>query len=114
MALDTFVFVIVVPPDADGLPLFKEISAQMSRYIGLSDDQTAEASGLLNRLVGERLQAGAPVEVTFERPYGDGPLTVDIVGAALPGDDSLAVDGVTVSSIDGSRSRLRLSWNVRD
>jgi hypothetical protein len=113
MALDTFVFAIVLPPAGDSLPLFEELSRQMSRYIGLPDDVSNKAAGALNRLVAERLEAGAPVEVIFERPHVDAPITIDIVGPSLPGDAALAATaGATLVETDDARSRLRFSWIV--
>jgi hypothetical protein len=113
MALDTFVFSIVLPPGADSLPLFQEVSSQMSRYIGLPDDVSAQAGGVLNRLVAERLETGAPVEIIFERPHVDAPITIDIVGPSLPGDAALAATaGATLVETDEARSRLRFSWVV--
>jgi hypothetical protein len=116
MALDSFTFAIALPPAPGSLPLFEELSGQMSRYLGLEEVAARTAAGLLNRLVADRLNAGGPVEVRFTRPDGTAPVSVEVSGPALPGDaDLTAVDGADVlTQTDGQRSRLRLQWTAVD
>jgi hypothetical protein len=113
-AVDTFEFGIALPPEPDSLHLFEELSRQMSRYIGLDEQAAASAGAVLNRLVAERLDAGGAVEVTFSRPFVSASVNVEVSGPALPGDENLAAaTGAEVTAeTDGTRSRLRLAWDV--
>jgi hypothetical protein len=113
-AVDSFEFGIALPPDPDSLRLFEELSGHMSRYIGLDKESAAAAGAMLNRLVAERLDAGGDVEVTFSRPHVSASVNVEVSGPALPGDEELAAatGAEVVAETDGTRSRLRLAWDI--
>jgi hypothetical protein len=113
-AVDTFEFGIALPPDPDSLRLFKELSGHMSRYIGLDQKAAAAAGEMLNRLVAERLDAGGDVEIRFSRPHVSASVNVEVSGPALPGDEELAAatGADVIAETDGTRSRLRLAWDV--
>ena len=49
MALDTFLFTMSLPADADLLPLLREVSGHMARYLGLPDDQAQDAREMLEQ-----------------------------------------------------------------
>jgi hypothetical protein len=114
MVLDAFVFTISLPADADVLGLFREVSGHMARYLGLPEEEARLARDVLARVVSGRIEllgAGAdPIQVRFERPHTAGTVTVEVVSAAVPGDQP-AADAMTR---DDGRSRIRLSWPVHD
>jgi hypothetical protein len=107
MALDTFRFTMFLPADADLLPLLRDVSGHMARYLGLPDDQAQNAREMLERTVAERLsQAGVnagPIRVTFERPLNGSTATVEVTWDAPP---HVAPDAADAGS--------RFSWQVHD
>jgi hypothetical protein len=91
MALDTFRFTMFLPADADLLPLIREVSEQMARYVGLPEDNAQAAREGLERAVAERLRepAGAAgdvrsIRVTFERRTNASTATVEVTWDAPP------------------------------
>ena len=111
--METFTFTIVVPAAAGSQDLFEALSAQMTRYIGLSPEEAAQAGAVLNRLVAHRLgRAASPITVTFVRPHEAAPVRVEIASRALPDDHAGATPGGGVRiETDGQQSRLTLSWS---
>jgi hypothetical protein len=116
MAVPTFRFTIALPPDAGFAGLFRDVANQMSRYIGLGEEEASQAGDLLARLVSERLrrasETGDPVIISFARPDRQGPVTVDVDGPAVPSDQALA--GGLVVEQHGDRTRLQLAWQPPD
>jgi hypothetical protein len=114
MVLDSFVFTISLPADAEVLGLFRDVSGHMARYLGLPEEEARQARDVLNRVVHARMEllgAGAdPIQVRFERPHTADTVTVEVVSAAVPGDQPVADAPIH----DDGQSRIRLSWRVHD
>jgi H+/gluconate symporter-like permease len=73
MALDTFVFTVTLPPRPESVALFREISAHMSRYIGLGATADVPGTGdpISSALVSTRREGGVlRLRLTWE-PDGD-------------------------------------------
>jgi hypothetical protein len=118
MVLDTFVFTISLPADADVLALFRDVSGQMARYLGLPEEEARQAREVLDRVVHGRVEllgaGAASIQVRFERPHTAGMVTVEVVSAAVPGDETSAdTSSIAHTRADG-QSRIRLSWRVHD
>jgi hypothetical protein len=82
MALDTFRFTMSLPADVDLLPLVRELSEHMARYLGLPEDNAQGAREVLERAVAERLREPRGdvrwIRVTFERPINASTATVEV------------------------------------
>jgi hypothetical protein len=113
--VDNFHFTVVVPDAPDSGELFAALSEHMARYIGLSAEEAHQASGVLNRLVAQRLaRSHRSLAITFVRPHETAPVRVEIAGPALPDDHAGVSDGGGIRlETDGRESRLTLSWTPR-
>ena len=113
MALDPFVFTVTLPPRPESVALFREISAQMSRYIGLGVAEAREAGEVLNRLLADRIarvgESGGPISISFERPQEEERVSVEIASADVPGADDPRAPAVISTRRDGIL-RVRLTW----
>ena len=118
MALDTFVFTISLPTDADSLALVREVSRYMVRYLGLPEDDARQASEMVDRLVADRLKQlpadTAPMRVSFGRPDTASTVTFDVVSAAVPGDPADADESVVAPAREDGHSRIRMTWRAYD
>lgn len=116
--MSTFRFTIALPPDDDYAGLFRALTDQISRYLGLDQAEAERAGAALVRLVSDRLrQAGGtrePVTVAFVRPEPSGPVTVELTGGGVPGPAAVPAGAGLVVEQDGEHALLRLSWTVPD
>jgi hypothetical protein len=114
MALDTFVFTVTLPPRPESVALFREISAHMSRYIGLGPAAAEEAGEVLNRLLADRIarvgEAGGPIRISFERPQEAETVSVEIATADVPGGGDPVASALVSTRREGGVLRLRLTW----
>lgn len=114
MAVDPFVFTVTLPPRPESVALFREISAQMSRYIGLGAAEAGKAGEVLNRLLTERIarvgEAGGPISISFERPAEVDRVSVEIASADVPGGDEPAAPTVISTRREDGVLRVRLTW----
>ena len=80
--MDTFTFTIALPRDADALPLLRELSNHVARFMKLSDSAARTASAELERAVQEHMQGESttPVKVTFELEAGEDRVKVEVTG----------------------------------
>jgi hypothetical protein len=107
MALDAFRFTMSLPADADLLPLVRDLSAHMARYLGLPADNAQDAREVLERAVTERLRdPGGDVRfirVTFERPLDASAATVEVTWDAPPRE-----------APEDGQAGTRFSWQVHE
>jgi hypothetical protein len=114
MALDPFVFTVTLPARPESVALFREISAQMSRYIGLGAAEARQAGEVLNRLLADRIarvgEKGGPISVSFERPLEEDTVSVEIASADVPGAGDPSEPSMVSTHREGGILRLRLTW----
>jgi hypothetical protein len=118
MALDTFVFTISLPIDADSLALVREVSGYMAQYLGLPEEDARQAREMLDCLVADRLKQlpadAGPMRVSFGRPHAASTVIVDVLSAALPGDPRDADESAVAPAGEDGHSRIRMTWRVHD
>jgi hypothetical protein len=98
--VDPFQFTIVLPRDADSLPLLSELCSHVARVAGLDDRAARKAREQLEQVVRERLRAGsdeAAVEVAFERKAGEESVMVQVASARAARDTHPPKGGSTGS-----------------
>jgi hypothetical protein len=113
--VDPFQFTIVLPRDADSLPLLDELCSHLARVAGLDDRAARNAREQLEQVVREHLRAGADddaVEVAFERKAGEESVMVEVTSAPAAGGTKTPTDGSTEGSRHGTAPQ-RLFWDVR-
>jgi len=118
MVLDAFRFTMSLLADADLLPLVRDVSGHMVRYLGLPEDEARQARDRLDDVLTHRLKelgAGAgTTQVVFERPHTAETVTVELTAASLA-DDPAAPDASGAGPArDDGHSRIRWSWRVHD
>jgi hypothetical protein len=118
MVLDAFRFMMSLPADADLLPLVREVSTLMVRYLGLPEDEARKATERLEHVLTDRLKhlgaGGGTIQVEFERPHTAETVTVELVSTSLPEEPAAAGKSGIAPARDDGRSRIRWSWPVHD